>query len=381
MDLKTQLEIVAKNHQALIQNLKTKFDRLADKQSGRPSGSLPSNTQPNPRGSKAYQSLQARNEHVNVVFTRSDRKVYHRCWIGSYLDAKYRLEIRFHVEKRHEFLRGFGRKELGEEWTNESGSKFIPRFNSSFVEFVQPYSEEFMNVFMRIGFGSAIKFVSLDESQMVTFNSKSVCGFRNGDCETESRSDNTVCSPHGFIIHWIVISKNIKKVMEVTDVENWRVDNSRVLRWIVSLIDWNSSVSWMKSSIQSASGIIYPIADSPWVSHIHCVPKKGGITVVTKENDELIPKRTIMGWRVCIDYRKLNEATTKDHFTLSFMDQITYAYRRMPFGLCNAPATFQRCMLAIFHDMIEESVEVFVDDFSVFGDSFDKCLNNLDKML
>ncbi|GKD97320.1 reverse transcriptase domain-containing protein [Tanacetum coccineum] len=59
----------------------------------------------------------------------------------------------------------------------------------------------------------------------------------------------------------------------------------------------------------------------------------------------------------------------------------TYAYRRMPFGLCNAPATFQRCMLAIFHDMIEESVEVFIDDFSVFRNSFDKCLNNLDKML
>ena len=59
----------------------------------------------------------------------------------------------------------------------------------------------------------------------------------------------------------------------------------------------------------------------------------------------------------------------------------TYAYRRMPFGLCNAPATFQRCMLAIFHDMIEESVEVFMDDFSVFGNSFDNCLANLDKML
>ncbi|GKE94271.1 reverse transcriptase domain-containing protein, partial [Tanacetum coccineum] len=59
----------------------------------------------------------------------------------------------------------------------------------------------------------------------------------------------------------------------------------------------------------------------------------------------------------------------------------TYVYRRMPFGLCNAPVTFQRCMLAIFHDMIEESVEVFMDDFSVFGSSFDHCLNNLDKML
>ncbi|GKE72337.1 reverse transcriptase domain-containing protein, partial [Tanacetum coccineum] len=166
--------------------------------------------------------------------------------------------------------------------------------------------------------------------------------------------------------------------------------------------------------------IIYPIADSPWVSPIHCVPKKGGITIVTNENDELDPTRTITGWRVCIDYCKLNEATAKDHFPLPFMDQMlerlagnkyfcfldsfseyfqipidpndqgkttftypfgTYDYKRMPFGLCNAPATFQRCMLAIFHDMIEESVEVFMDYFSVFGNSFDTCLNNLDKML
>ncbi|GJW36208.1 reverse transcriptase domain-containing protein [Tanacetum coccineum] len=68
----------------------------------------------------------------------------------------------------------------------------------------------------------------------------------------------------------------------------------------------------------------------------------------------------------------------KNTFTCPFR---TYVYRRMPFRLCNAPATFQRCMMAIFHDMIEESVEVFMDDFSVFGNSFDKCLNNLDKMI
>ncbi|GJV69211.1 hypothetical protein Tco_1484720 [Tanacetum coccineum] len=75
MNLKTQLETAAKNHQASIQNLETKFDRLADKQSGRPSGSLPSNTQPNPKGhnSKAYQPPQSRNKHVNVVFTRSGK--------------------------------------------------------------------------------------------------------------------------------------------------------------------------------------------------------------------------------------------------------------------------------------------------------------------
>nr|GEZ11656.1 retrovirus-related Pol polyprotein [Tanacetum cinerariifolium] len=59
----------------------------------------------------------------------------------------------------------------------------------------------------------------------------------------------------------------------------------------------------------------------------------------------------------------------------------TFAYKRMPFGLCNAPGTFQRCMMAIFHDMIEQTMEVFMDDFSVFGNYFSTCLTNLERML
>ncbi|CAA7040985.1 unnamed protein product [Microthlaspi erraticum] len=59
----------------------------------------------------------------------------------------------------------------------------------------------------------------------------------------------------------------------------------------------------------------------------------------------------------------------------------TYAYRRMPFGLCNAPATFQRCMMSIFTDLIEEIMEVFMDDFSVYGSSFESCLGNLGRVL
>nr|GFA78540.1 reverse transcriptase domain-containing protein [Tanacetum cinerariifolium] len=156
------------------------------------------------------------------------------------------------------------------------------------------------------------------------------------------------------------------------------------------------------------------------VSPIHCVPKKGGMTVIKNDENELVPTRLVTGWRVCIDYRKLNEATRKDHFPLPFMDQMlerlagneyyclldgfsgyfqipkdpkdqekttftcpygTFAYKRMPFGLCNAPRTFQRCMMAIFHDMIEKMMEVFMDDFSVFGNSFSTCLTNLKNML
>ncbi|XP_045830863.1 uncharacterized protein LOC123922161 [Trifolium pratense] len=168
------------------------------------------------------------------------------------------------------------------------------------------------------------------------------------------------------------------------------------------------------------AGMIYPISDSTWVSPVQVVPKKGGMTVITNDKNELIPSRTVTGWRMCIDYRRLNKATRKDHFPLPFMDQMlerlsgqkfycfldgysgynqisvnpedhektaftcpfgVFAYRRMPFGLCNAPATFQRCMQAIFSDLIEKCIEVFMDDFSVFGPSFQHCLKNLDTVL
>ncbi|GJR74061.1 reverse transcriptase domain-containing protein, partial [Tanacetum coccineum] len=141
------------------------------------------------------------------------------------------------------------------------------------------------------------------------------------------------------------------------------------------------------------AGLIYPISDSPWVSPVHCVPKKGGFTAVENDENELIPNRLVTGWRrlagneyYCfLDgfsgyfqipiYPHDQEKTT---FTCPYG---TFAYRRMPFGLCNAPGTFQRCMMAIFYDMIEKTMEVFMDDFLVFGNSFENCLSRVDKML
>ena len=69
-------------------------------------------------------------------------------------------------------------------------------------------------------------------------------------------------------------------------------------------------------------GIIYPVPHSEWVSPVQVVPKKGGMTVVKNEKNELIPQRTITEWRMCIDYRKLNKAIKKDHFRLSFIDKM-----------------------------------------------------------
>nr|GEX54124.1 reverse transcriptase domain-containing protein [Tanacetum cinerariifolium] len=160
--------------------------------------------------------------------------------------------------------------------------------------------------------------------------------------------------------------------------------------------------------------MIYPIFDSTWVSPIHCVPKKGGITVVANEENELIPTRLVTGWRVCIYYKKLNEATRKDHFPLPFMHQMlerlagnefycfldgfsgyfqipidpqdqekttftcpygTFAYRRMPFGLCNALETLQRPMT---HLLEKETPFVFSKDCI---DAFETIKKKLTKAL
>ena len=168
------------------------------------------------------------------------------------------------------------------------------------------------------------------------------------------------------------------------------------------------------------AGIIYLISNSKWVSPIHVLPKKAGMTVIKNKDNELVPTRLQSGWRVCIDYRKLNSVTRTDHFPLSFIDQMverlvshdyycfldgysgynqilldpkeqekttftcpfgTFAYRCMPFGLCNAPATFQQCMISIFSNMVKRHLEIFIDDFSVFGSSFEECLHHLTLVL
>ncbi|RVW19176.1 putative mitochondrial protein [Vitis vinifera] len=120
------------------------------------------------------------------------------------------------------------------------------------------------------------------------------------------------------------------------------------------------------------AGIIYPISDSPWVSPTQVVPKKSGITVVQNEKGEEITTRLTSGWRVCIDYRKLNAVTRKDHFPLPFIDQVLERVSGHPFY----------CFLDGYSgDMVERIMEVFMDDITVYGGTFEECLVNLEAVL
>ena len=142
--------------------------------------------------------------------------------------------------------------------------------------------------------------------------------------------------------------------------------------------------------------------------------------MIRNDKNELIPTRIQSRWRVCIAYRKLNVDIQKDHFSLPLVDQLlerlvvysyyyflsgysgctqnsiafedhektifTYSFsnytsKRMPTELCNAHTTFQRCMIFIFSDLVEQCMKIFIDDFSVFRSSFDKCSTNLEKVL
>ena len=192
------------------------------------------------------------------------------------------------------------------------------------------------------------------------------------------------------------------------------IEHQRRLNPVMKDVIRKEVLKWLNA------GFIYTISNSSWVSPVHVVPKKGGFTTIRKEENDLIPKITVTGWMVCIDYKKLNTATRKDYFPLPFIDQMldrlaghphfcfldeysgynqiaiapkdhkkttftspfsTFAFIRMSFGLCNAPATFQRCMMSIFLDLAEEVIEIFMEDFTVYGSSFENCLHNLGTIL
>ncbi|GKA02537.1 reverse transcriptase domain-containing protein [Tanacetum coccineum] len=427
MDLKTQLETVAKNHQASIQNLETKFDRLADKQSGRPSGSLPKvvnlqrlpvnpNDQQNDSGNPInFDSDEEDDEPTPQPKTQNPKSVKE-----TLLPKPYKPKILYPQRLRKEKMEAQYGKFLDMIRVVRINVPLIDRivkFPSSwdnhffillmYIDVIDEILEEDFDALLDEAMAANENYDSESDEKEPKFEKITINTNYKIKTSLEEPPTDLELKPLPDNLEYIFLEE--PSLLPVIISAKLSAQNKSKLHKIQLLDDKKPVVQKqrrlnpnMQEVIKKEivklldTGIIYLISNSPWVSPIHCVPKKGSITVVTNENNELVPTRTVTGWRVCIDYHKVNEATAKDHFPLPFMDQMlerlagnkylcfldgffgyfqipidpndqektiftcpfgTYAYRRMPFGLCNAPATFQRCMLAIFHDMIDESVE------------------------
>ena len=142
--------------------------------------------------------------------------------------------------------------------------------------------------------------------------------------EQQERSLITVLKAHKNAIGWTI--DDIKGISPsfcmhkifIEEGEKCSIEGQRRLNLIMKEVVQNEVIKWLDA------GIIYPISDSSWVSPVQCVPKKGGITVIENEDKELIPTRTVTGWRICMDYHKLNKATRKDHFPLPFCNTLIF---------------------------------------------------------
>nr|GEW18991.1 reverse transcriptase domain-containing protein [Tanacetum cinerariifolium] len=131
------------------------------------------------------------------------------------------------------------------------------------------------------------------------------------------------------------------------------------------------------------AGLIYPIFDSPWVSLLNEVTRKDNFPLPFMD---LMLERLAGNEYYCFldgfsKYFQIPINPRDQEKTTFTCPYDMFAYRRMPFGFCNALGMFQRCMLAVFHEMVDKTMEVFMDDFLVFGNSFENYLSRLDKML
>ncbi|GJZ14325.1 reverse transcriptase domain-containing protein [Tanacetum coccineum] len=288
MDLKTQLETVAKNHQAAIQNLKIKFNRLADKQSGRPSRSLP-------------------KEDFNALLDE-DNKILHSIK-GTLLEEEIFTEfdefITMTADENSDFKSDTEDPPF-EKITINTDYKIKTSLEEPPMDLeLKPLPDNLEYVFVEEPF-----FLPVIISSQLTKEKKNKIIYvlkKHKQAFAWKTTDIPGICP-SFCKHKIQLLDDKKPVVQKQRRLNPNMQEV-VKKEIMNTL-WDYRL-FFTPYYQIVLGFVLVI-----------VPKKGGITVVTNENDELVPTRTITGWRVCIDYHKLNEATAKDHFPLPFMDQM-----------------------------------------------------------
>ncbi|GKC16650.1 reverse transcriptase domain-containing protein [Tanacetum coccineum] len=534
MDLKNKLETTTKNQQASIQNLKAKFDRLADKQSGRPSGSLPSNTQPNPKGSssKPYQPPQARNEHVNAIFTLSG-KSYDPPDNTNDQQNNFENPINFNSDdeddeptpqpkpktptpvKETPTAKPYKPKilypqRLRKEKIEAQYGKFLDmiravRINVPLVDVLarmpnyDKFLKELVNNKHKIE-QISVAFLSDESSGILQnkvppklgdpriflipchFNKAFSCNalanlgarinlmayslYTKLSLETLKPTKMSVRLADRSFQYPVRIAKNMLVevgkftfpadfvILEMEDDGKFPLILGRsflhtidaVIRVNQKQLNLGVRTKRMIFHIDSAMKHSYSNDDTCFSIDVIDEILEKDFDALLDEGSEILHsiKGTILEEKLFAEFHEFTAMTAGENSESESdteeppFEKITFntdykiktsieeaptdlelkplpnnleyvlgrtlflpviissqlskknknklvsvlkRHTRMPFSLCNAPATFQRCMLAIFHDMIEESVEVFIDDFSVFGSSFDHCLDNLDKML
>ncbi|GKB97315.1 reverse transcriptase domain-containing protein, partial [Tanacetum coccineum] len=452
MDLKTQLETVAKNHQASIQNLETMFDRLADKQSSRPSGSIPSNTQPNPRGSnsKAYQPPQARNEHVNAVFTRSG-KTYNPPENPNEEQNKTESPINFDSDdeddKLHHNKRFKPKNQLKKHhYPNHINQKIpgMPNYGKFLKELIsnkhkiEQISAAFLSdessamiqnkVLPKLGDPGSF-LIPCNFNKTFSYNALADLGasinlmpyslYAKLSLETLKPSKLSVRLADRSFQYPVEIAKNmLVKVGKFTFPVDFVIlemegDNkvplilgrpslhtaNAVIRVKQKQLNLGVGTEQMIFNIDSAIKHSYSNDDTCFsIDVINKILEEDFDALLDKGSkilhsiEGIVLKEEIFSKfdkfiAMTVDENYDSESDTEElpfeKITINTNYKIKTSLKEphTDLKLKPLPDNIEMCMLAIFHDMIEESIEVFMDNFSVFGNSFDKCLNNLDKML
>nr|GEU89519.1 reverse transcriptase domain-containing protein [Tanacetum cinerariifolium] len=338
MDLKTQLKIVAKNHQASFQNLKTKLDRLVDKQSGRPSGSLPSNTQPNPKGhnSKAYQPPQALNEHENTMFTRSG-KSYNPPVNPNDQQENSKILVNFDSDDEDNESTPQPKTQNPKpakklHYPNHTNQKSpgMPNYGKFLKELISN-KHKIKQI--------AAAFISDESSAMI-----------------QNKVPSKLGDPGSFLI-----PRNFNKTFSC----NALADLGASINLMPYLLYAKLSLETLeptKMSVRLADrSFQYPVGIA-----------KNMLVEVEEDFDALLDE----GSKIL----HLIEGTLLEEEIFAEFDELL-AMTADENSDSESNIEEPPCMLVIFHDMIEESVEVFMEDFFDFGNSFETCLNNLDKML